>query len=174
MTDRGPVFVSAAGRRALETELAEKRRRHKEICEEREQAFELSGDGWHDNPHFNHLQQLEANMTREVALLDDMLQRVREFEVQEGARATDRVRLGSVVRVLLTPTGDGGAEERVFEVGGFQESDPGARRVGYNAPLAGRILGLEPGDSVLLRMPNGEFEVEVIALHADARPVLGR
>lgn len=168
MNDRKPIFVSAAGRAALEQRLADKRQRHRDICAEREVAHELSGDGWHDNPHFNYLQQMEANATREVMELEGLLGRTRVYEVLEGSRPTDRVAIGSVVTVLLVDEDSGEEHERRFEIAGFQESDMATGKVGYNVPLAGRLLGLEVGDIATIELPNGRYEVEVLDLAEDA------
>ena len=169
-----PIFVTVVGRQILQEQLNEKRRRYKEICDERTVAHELSGDGWHDNPHFNYLQQMEATATREIAALNGLLARARMFRVANGCRPLDRVALGSVVTVLICdlPTGD--ETLRTFEIVGFQETQADAGRLAYNVPLVAGVMGLEVGDSVEVRLPTGTVEVEVAALHEDTSMLLAR
>ncbi len=165
MSDR--VHVTPAGLARLQAQLEEKRRRHREICAERELAHELSGDGWHDNPHFNHLQQLEANATREVAQLLGLIRRAQVFQVRPGARPTAVVTCGSIVTVLLAHTETGREERRTFEIVGYEEGDGSPNQIAYNVPLAALILGAKVGDCVTVPLPSGEYDVEVLALHQD-------
>lgn len=169
MSDAHDIFVTPRGRDLLMRRIEEKRRHHQDICAEREAAYELSGDGWHDNPHFNHLQQLEAIATREVAELEALLRRAKMFLPRDGARPTERVGLGSVVTVLIVNEGDESSVERTFEVVGYQESHVEVGRLAYDVPLAARVMGLESGDSARMRLPGGrQVRVEVVDLHEDA------
>ena len=169
MTETDAIFVSLNGRQILEHQLEVKRRHHKEICAEREIAHELSGDGWHDNPHFNYLQQMEANATHEIAQIQALLQKAKLFIVPAGPRPTDTVQLGSIVTVLLVHTETDEEEERTFEIVGYQEGDKARNQVAYNVPLAARLMGLEEGDSVPVRLPTGLYDIEVVELHEDPR-----
>ena len=55
--------LTSRGVQLFQNRLAKARMEHQKICNERTVAHELSGDGWHDNPYFNYLQQMEANKT---------------------------------------------------------------------------------------------------------------
>ena len=53
-------WMTAKGLAQLQQLLHEKQQDYAEIRDQRQLAFELSGDGWHDNPDFNRMQQFEA------------------------------------------------------------------------------------------------------------------
>jgi transcription elongation factor GreA len=165
MTSLRLLYVSNAGRQKLQTALAEAIAAHQEICRERQVAFELSGDGWHDNPHFNYLQQLEANATRKIAELRDLLATARVWEVADGARPTDRARLGSIALLSLCNVENGTMGRRLIEIVGFQEGDESGMRVPYDAPLAAALLGKKPGDVIDVTLPIGPVEIELLELY---------
>lgn len=62
-------------------------------------AFELSGDGWHDNPEFNRMQQLEANLNHTLKALSDRLEEMKFIEIHDAMRNTQQVEIGSVVHL---------------------------------------------------------------------------
>jgi transcription elongation factor GreA len=157
-------YVSRAGRDKLQAALADAVDAYQEICRQRQLAFELSGDGWHDNPHFNHLQQLEANGTHKIAELRELLARTQIFEVADGKRPTDRARLGSIAYIEVSNLATGQLSTRVIEIVGFQEGDESGARVSYDAPLAKVLLGKRPGDVVETHLPGGRVEIELVEL----------
>ena len=56
------VWMTQVGYQNLLAKIAEKEKEYEQIRDHRQVAFEQSGDGWHDNPEFNRMQQLEANL----------------------------------------------------------------------------------------------------------------
>lgn len=165
-------YVSRTGRGRLQAQLADAIAAYREICGQRQLAFEQSGDGWHDNPHFNHLQQLEASSTHKIAELRELLAGTQIFEVTDGKRPTDRARLGSIAHLELRNLATGRVDTRLIEIVGFQEGDEVGARVPYDAPLAKAILGKRTGDVVETRFPGGRMEIEVVELfesEADAQ-----
>lgn len=59
---------------------------------------------------------------------------------------------------------------RVFAIVGVDEADPALGRVSFLSPLARALHGAAVGDSVALRTPRGEDQLEVVALRP-ARPL---
>jgi transcription elongation factor GreA len=169
--DDGPVYVTPLGLERLNARLAELRRRHEEICEQRTVAHELSGDGWHDNPHLNYLQQMEANSTWKIRELEELVARARIVEIEDGRRPTERIRLGSVVTLSSQDPVTGDEREQTVEIVGHQESDQKLGRVAYDAPLGRALLGRRAGDFFEVRLPEGRVEVEILELHADRGPL---
>lgn len=134
------IHVSEAGLERLQRELAHKHDEYARICEERRAAHELSGDGWHDNPHFNHLQQLEANLNHQIVECQSRLERARLF-TPPVQPPTDQVRLGSIV--LLGVEDERGYREEWWEIVAWGDTDRHSRQLGYETPLAQALLGLE-------------------------------
>ncbi len=92
-------ILSREGLARIRREIEDARARHQRVCNERDAAFELSGDGWHDNPEFNRVQQMEAALAREIARLRCVLETAVLLEVVEDQRSVDCVRPGSVVEI---------------------------------------------------------------------------
>ena len=157
-------YVSQSGRERLQAALSAAIEAHQEICRQRQLAFELSGDGWHDNPHFNHLQQLEANSTHRIADLRNVLARTQIVEVADGQRPIDRARLGSIAHIEVADRATGQITTRVIEIVGFQEGNAAGGRVSYDAPLAKALLGRRAGDVVETTLPSGRVEIVLVEL----------
>jgi len=158
------VYLSKNGVKIFEERLAAQREAHAQICRDREIAHELSGDGWHDNPDFNRLQQLEANSTWKIHELEEVLATARRVTITEGARPTDRIQIGSVVKLELYDVERDEVETRVIEVVGYQESEPERGCVSYDAPLAKAILGLKEFDYQEARLGSRAVDIEILKL----------
>jgi transcription elongation GreA/GreB family factor len=158
------IYLSSIGVKLFEERLVAQRETHAQICHDREIAHELSGDGWHDNPDFNRLQQLEANSTWKIKELEEILEMAKRYSFQEGERPTERVQVGAVVEIIMYDPVTDEPRPRVFEVVGYQESDPEQSCISYDAPLAKGILGLRKGDLCTIRLPQGEVDVELVSL----------
>lgn len=163
------IYVTPAGLEQLQARLREQRRRHEDLCEQRAVAHELSGDGWHDNPHFNYLQQMEANSTWKIRELEALIARARIVEIEEGRRPIHRIRLGSVVSLAIYDMDRSEDREQTLEIVGHQETDPARGRVSYDSPLGRALLGHRAGDVFEVALPDGRLEVEVVELHPDRR-----
>jgi transcription elongation factor GreB len=76
-----------------------------------------------------------------------------------GDTPRDVVRFGARVTVR----GENGGERR-YEIVGVDEADAAHGRVAFVAPVAVALLGRRVGDTVSVRMPRGEEELEVLAI----------
>lgn len=74
---------------------------------------------------------------------------------------TDVVRFGARVTVR----GESGV--RRHRIVGVDEADPAHGRIAFVAPLARALLGRAVGDTVLLRAPRGDEEMEIVAVDYD-------
>lgn len=165
MKEPTSLLLTSAGLARLQERLTRRQRDYEELRAQRQLAFELSGDGWHDNPEFNRAQQMEANCNREIKKLTDMLAQARVIEVSEGQRPLQRVGVGSLVSfVRWSDAGPGPTE--TWEIGGHGDSDPAHRCVAYDAPLGAALFGLAQGEYAEEVQLGEQFvDLEVIALH---------
>ncbi|PPJ79841.1 hypothetical protein CV019_00445, partial [Staphylococcus haemolyticus] len=131
-------------------------------------AFELSGDGWHDNPEFNRMQQLEANLNHSVKTLTDRLQLARLIEIDGAIRNTGQVAIGSIVQLDRYGLEHEELISETWEIVGFDETDLAQRQLAYNAPLAAAVMGLKIGEfSEEITLGGKLWEIEVRNLHPD-------
>jgi transcription elongation factor GreA len=71
-----------------------------------------------------------------------------------------RVGLGSSVTLRTTDTD----EEVVYEIVTPEESDPKIGRISPSSPIGKSLLNHEEGDTVVVRVPAGEKEYEIVRL----------
>jgi len=74
----------------------------------------------------------------------------------------DEIRVGAHVKLR-------GADEviRQVQLVGVDEADPAAGLIAFVAPLARALLGRRAGDSVTVRAPRGDEELEIVAVSYD-------
>lgn len=163
-TTYNATYMTATGMDKLRKTLAAKVAEHAQLCEERTTAHALSGDGWHDNPYHDRLQQLEAEKTREIAALTQQLDSARLVVVDPANRPVDQVRIGSIVSLLIEDE-SGNERQCTWEIAGYGETDVPARRIGYNTPLAGALMDEPAGAELSARLPGGEVQIFIVAIH---------
>jgi transcription elongation factor GreB len=94
-------------------------------------------------------------------------QRIVELEARLGAaelveppsEKRDEVRFGASVKLR----NDAG-RERSVRIVGVDEANASEGRIAFLAPLARALLGKKPGDLAHVRTPQGEDEVEILAV----------
>lgn len=80
------------------------------------------------------------------------------------AAPVDRGEIRFGARVTLR---DGGGATRQVQLVGVEEANPAAGRIAFVAPLARALLGRRAGDSVTVRAPRGDDELEIVAVDYD-------
>lgn len=162
------IYVTQHGYQKLQQQLDAKQQEYAQVREHRQVAFELSGDGWHDNPEFNRMQQLEASVNHTVKTLTERLQQARIIDIHDGMRVCHQVAIGSIVKINRYALETDEALTETWEIGGFDETNLPQRQLAYNAPLAAAIMGLQPGDMAEeLQIGARQWDIEVIALYPD-------
>lgn len=160
------IYMTAAGLNKAKQSLDKKYKEYEDICKERTIAHELSGDGWHDNPHFNRLQQLEADKAREIAVAKATVGATRLAVIDPDNRPTEAVRLGSLVKTSVIATLSGKEQVTIWEIVGYDESDLARGQLAYNSPLGRALLGMEEGEETEVSLATGPVIVRVEALLA--------
>ena len=76
-----------------------------------------------------------------------------------GQSARDQVRFGATVELA-----DEDDNQRILTIVGDDETDAGAGRIGWSAPLARALIGARIGDERSVRLPSGEKSYEVVGI----------
>lgn len=86
---------------------------------------------------------------------------MKEAKVVDPARqeARDQVRFGATVELA-----DEDDNRRQLTIVGDDETDAGAGKIGWSAPLARALIGAKVGDERIVRLPSGEKSYEVVAI----------
>ena len=80
--------------------------------------------------------------------------------VEPGSQAASgQVRFGATVALE-----DEDGKRRQLTIVGDDETDAGAGRIGWSAPLARALIGAKVGDERLVRLPGGEKSYVVVAI----------
>lgn len=56
------------------------------------------------------------------------------------------------------------SRDRTYQIVGIHEADPPAGKISWTSPVAKTLLNKRVGEEVILRTPNGEEAVEIIAV----------
>lgn len=168
MTQPHNVIMTQFGYQKLLKKISDKEKEYAQIRDHRQVAFELSGDGWHDNPEFNRMQQLEANLNHTLKTLTDRLELLRFIEISDAMRNVTQVEIGSIVHLCRYDLADDAQQDEIWEIRGFDETDLNQKQLAYNAPLAHKIMHLNIGDiAEEVAIGSRHFDIEVVQLFAN-------
>lgn len=162
------IYMTQFGYQKLINRIAEKEQEYEQVREHRQVAFELSGDGWHDNPEFNRMQQLEANLNHTLKALNEKLDQLRLIDITDAMRNVHQVAVGSIVHLRRYDLSDDSEHDEIWEIRGFDETELKQKHLAYNAPLAEKIMHLQVGDVAEdVQIGTRNFDIEVIQLFAN-------
>src|SRR5690606_39256646 len=113
------VWMTQIGYQQLLDKIALKEKEYAQVRDHRQVAFELSGDGWHDNPEFNRMQQLEANLNHTLKNLADRLDSMKIIEITDSMRRLDTVEIGSIVSLRRYDLDNDLMSEETWEIRGY-------------------------------------------------------
>ncbi len=155
------IFITANGKQKIEKAISEKEKRIREIQKEKEVAYELSGDGWHDNPGFNNLTLLEE---REMNELYQLKSRVANAKVwDKDNRNCHKAEIGSIIKIKVENLFRHTAKEMVFEIAGSGESDLNNNLIAYDTPIGLAVLNMKKGEEKETRIPAGKVVIKLIS-----------
>lgn len=159
------IFVSEEGLERLRTKLQQANTELATIRAEKSTAYTQTGDTWHDNPHFNRLEQDEQRKIEEVGELNTLIANAETFSSKQ--RNVSRVQLGSIVHLRRYYLVSGNTDEAVWEVVGYGETNVSKSQVAYDSPMAQTLMGHHVGEVAQSDSPKGRVEYEVLGLFAD-------
>ena len=157
-------FITEAGKLQLEAKIVDQNLKIRNIQAEKNIAYTASGDGWHDNPGYNQLLQLEERAITELKNLE------RQFTtslIWNRPRSTEQVQIGSIVRFSMQSARDQVAREVVYEIGGHGESDLGRGCISYTSPIGAALYDLRPGAEAEVVIPAGKTSIRILDLYPD-------
>ena len=156
MTDR-PNYITPAGFAALQAEY------HALFAGERPRLVETvswaAGNGDRsENGDYLYGKKRLREIDRQLGWLS---KRMKAAKVVDPAHQPDRSRVWFGATVTIVDEDDA---ERVLTLVGDDETDAGAGRIGWNAPLARALRGAGIGDLRRVELPSGEPDYEVVAI----------
>ena len=153
--------MTPAGLRRLKAEL--KRTREVERPANVKEIEEALGHGdLRENSEYHAAKERQAALEGRMRYLEHRISRAQVID--PGQVQTDRVAFGATVTVLDVETD----EETAYTIVGEDEVDVDRGRVSILSPIARALIGKCEGDDVLLRLPKGDRELEVVKLVYEA------
>jgi transcription elongation GreA/GreB family factor len=154
------TYITEQGKLELEKKIQLQKQNIDSIRKEKAIAYEVSGDGWHDNPGFNQLMQLEERAVNELKQMERRLSEVFVLQIKE--RDTEKVSIGSIVKFRMSrPNVE---KEMTYEIVGSGESDLNNNKVSYDSPMGFALLGMKKGEIKSVHIPAGKSIIEIMDL----------
>jgi transcription elongation factor GreB len=79
--------------------------------------------------------------------------------IQPPEHGYSQVKFGATVRVC-----DQSGAERQYRIVGIDEADPEHGQIGWSSPIARSLMGKKPGDWIVVKLPESELGLEVLAI----------
>lgn len=156
------TFMTSNGKRSIEADIERKEERIKEIQKEKEIAYQVSGDGWHDNPGFNNLTLLEEREMGELVALKNRVANAKIWDAEK--RNIERAEIGSIVKIRVENQTKKRIHEMTFEIVGNGESDLSKNLIAYDTPIGKAVLNLKKGEVTETNIPAGKIKIELLGL----------
>lgn len=159
MTDRNQELVTPGGLEKLQQELSHLTEvRRKEIADRIRQAREFGDIS--ENSEYDDAKNEQYLLERRIG---ELQRRVRSAKVVDPSETGgDSVDLGTRVTLRVV---DGG-QERVFQIVGANESDPGSGKLSHASPVGRAVLKRRVGEKVTVATPRGSTEYEIVNVEA--------
>ena len=159
MTDRNQELVTPGGLEKLQQELSHLTEvRRKEIADRIRQAREFGDIS--ENSEYDDAKNEQYLLERRIG---ELQRRVRSAKVVDPSETGgDSVDLGTRVTLRVV---DGG-QERVFQIVGANESDPGSGKLSHASPVGRAVLKRRVGEKVMVATPRGSTEYEIVNVEA--------
>lgn len=154
------VKITEQGEKLIRKNIEKLQDEIKFVRDEKNIAYTLCGDTWHDNPHFNKLEQDERILDQRIREVEQILATAERIELT--TRNTEEVAIGSIVKCYCEyPEFE---EEEVYEIVGYGESNLDENKLVYDSPVASNLIGLKMNESVTFETPTGKVTFKVLQL----------
>jgi transcription elongation factor GreA len=114
-----------------------------------------------ENAEYHAAKDKQAHLAGRMAMLDDRIARAQIID--NTGQTPDKIRFGATVRVSDLETN----EEVAYTIVGEEEADAKQGRISVTSPVARALMNKEIGDEVVVKVPKGRREFEVLEIRFD-------
>lgn len=170
MNNKQTIYITSQGAIKLQQRINALNERIVEIQQEKAVAYWGSGDGWHDNPGFNQLEQLEH---RTINTMVELKNRLENATLWNAAKNRPQVaQIGSSVTFIQKNLQSGRTNTLTVTLVGFHESDLKKMWISYDSPIGEALYNAGLGQVVQYTIPSGSFEGQITHIETDINFVI--
>lgn len=151
--------ITTTGVKLIEEEILQLEKELEKVRKDKNEAYFLSGDTWHDNPHFTLLEQEEKRIYSKIVELKNVLKYSKVIETNNDL---GKIQIGS--RFICECIYDSFTEEEEYEIVGFGESDLLNGKISYESEVGKNLVGLSEGDEKTFSIPSGSVTYKIIKI----------
>jgi transcription elongation factor GreA len=150
------IPISQEGFRALEKQLQELKKERPEIIRSIAEARE-EGD-LSENAGYHAARERQGMLEAKINYIESRMPHFNVIDLSE--MGGERVAFGATVEIEDVDTG----ETRTYTLMGPDEADHGKGQISVVSPVARALLGKEVGDEVVVQVPRGRVEYEIVSI----------
>lgn len=156
-----PYYITPQGKKRLEEKRIAQNLKIRDIQEEKAIAYTASGDGWHDNPGYNQLIQLEERAIKE---LKDLEKQINDSLLWLQNNDLKSVQINSIVKISMQSPKDAKPREVFFEIVGHNESVLAEKKMSYTSPIGNAIYECEINQEKEVIIPAGKTKIKILGI----------
>ncbi|MCE5315417.1 MAG: transcription elongation factor GreA [Armatimonadota bacterium] len=152
------ILLTASGLKKIEDELDQLRTVHrKRVAERIRESMQLGGDP-NDNSEFDAAKNEQAFVEGRIEELREIVATARVIDDMDVL--TDRVSIGSIVRIRDVENGD----DWEWTIVGTFEANPAEDRISNESPVGEALMGKKVGDIAVVEIPAGLAKYEILSI----------
>jgi transcription elongation factor GreA len=149
-----PTYLSREGLEKLRAELEELVNVRRAEIAQRIHDAKAHGDVM-ENAEYEDAKNEQAFVEGRIATLEAL---IKNATIIDANLPTDHVQIGSTVVVR------GADGEERFTIVGSTEARPAEGKISNESPVGRALLGRKPGDTVVVRVPAGDFTYTIVSI----------
>lgn len=150
--DTGPFYVTAGGLAGLKQQLARLKGALPGYIAETARTAAYGDRS--DNAEYKDAKGTLRRTNYRILELEDQLKRAEI--IKSGLNSSGTVKLGSTVVLRARQS------QKIFQIVGPHETNPGEGRISHQSPLGSALLGHQKGDSVKVKIANAWLEYGIL------------